>query len=371
LTGFSSTSLSGFVDTSAQWNLGTGNANPPPYKFGGPANSDGFNLNVVQLRIESRPSDEEDWAAGYRMDLWAGPDANTLGTQSALALGATDFAIRQAYVTLRVPFMNGIDVRAGVFDSIIGYESVEAVRNPNFTRSFGHTIEPQTHTGLLGTYHFSENAAVSFGAADTVGPAINGRANPAKAESYKTYMGSIRISAGENRGFLSGSTLYAGIVSGFSEKYSQNQSSYYIGGALKTPIERLRAGAAFDFLDVHSTRGETWSVTGYASYQATDKLSFHGRAEYLRDRGDQKFFVSNTTDVLGNFYAINPDRVLSVTATAQYDLWRNVISRVELRWDHSLSGQPAYGGQAGDTLSQGEGLLRNAWMLAANLIYKF
>src|SRR5258708_22366564 len=108
-SGLSSTTLSGYVDTSAQWNFGTGNANPPPYKFGGPGKADGFNLDVVQLRIETRPSEDEDWAAGYRVDLSAGPDANTLVTQSAFGVGTGAFAIRQAYFTLPVPFMNRIE----------------------------------------------------------------------------------------------------------------------------------------------------------------------------------------------------------------------------------------------------------------------
>src|SRR5512133_3722147 len=81
LTSLSSTTLSGYVDTSAQWNLGTGNANLPQYKFGGAGKADGFNLDVVQVRIE-KALDEAEWAAGYRVDLWAGPDANTLGTSS-------------------------------------------------------------------------------------------------------------------------------------------------------------------------------------------------------------------------------------------------------------------------------------------------
>src|SRR5947207_8394199 len=127
MTALSSTTLSGYVDTSAQWNLGTGNARLPDYKFGGPSKADGFNLNVVQLRIE-KPLDEADWAAGYRVDLWMGPDANVLGTQSGADDGTfgSDFAIRQAYIALRAPILpNGLDFKVGVFDSIIGYESVE------------------------------------------------------------------------------------------------------------------------------------------------------------------------------------------------------------------------------------------------------
>src|SRR5258705_4277188 len=120
-TAFAYTTLSGYVDTSAQWNLGSGNDSLPPYKFGGSSKADGFNLNVVQLRLD-KPLDESSWAAGYRADLWLGPDANTLGTQSVLASSMSDFAIRQAYIALRVPLGNGLDFKFGVFDSIIGYE---------------------------------------------------------------------------------------------------------------------------------------------------------------------------------------------------------------------------------------------------------
>src|SRR5256714_10323179 len=136
MTALSSTTLSGYVDTSAQWNFGTGNAHLPDYKFGGSSKADGFNLDVIQLRIE-KPLDEQDWAAGYRVDLWAGPDANALGTQSTLSSGSSDFAIRQAYVLLQAPLGNGLTFKLGVFDSIIGYESVESPNDPNYTRSYG------------------------------------------------------------------------------------------------------------------------------------------------------------------------------------------------------------------------------------------
>src|SRR5690349_7492782 len=80
-TALSSTTISGYVDTSAQWNFGTGTGTDN-YKFDGRGKTDGFNLNVVQLTI-AKPLDESEWASGYRADLWFGPDANTLGTQSS------------------------------------------------------------------------------------------------------------------------------------------------------------------------------------------------------------------------------------------------------------------------------------------------
>jgi hypothetical protein len=216
---------------------------------------------------------------------------------------------------------------------------------------------------LLGSYRFSDLISASFGVANTWSPTINDRSFfYGEAESQKTYMGSLALTAPDSMGFLAGSTLYGGIVNGFdSQNTGENMTSYYVGATMATPVTGLRMGAAFDLLNVHNTDGETWTVAGYASYQATEKLSFHARGEYLRDRGDQKLFnFPATPGDYNGFYA--PDKTLGVTATAQYDLWQNVISRVELRWDHSLTGDPAFG-ETGDMI--------NAWMLAGNIVYKF
>jgi hypothetical protein len=385
VSALTSTTISGYVDTSAQWNFGTGNGNLPPYRFGGSDKADGFNLNTVQLRLEN-PLDENEWAAGYRVDLWAGPDANTLGSQSILADGTSDFAIRQAYVALRMPVGNGLDWKVGVFDSILGYESIESPANPNFTRSYGHTLEPTTHTGALVSYRFNDLISASAGVANTYGPMINERAFEPfneRAESYKTYMGSIAITAPESLGFLAGSTLYGGIVNGFSGGYAgfdefgdyqdYTLTSWYAGATIATPVTGLRVGAALDVLDVHDLSGESWSTAAYASYQATEKLSFHARGEYLRDRGNQKFFVYQERDEFGDVVGwvdTAPDQTLAITATAQYDLWKNVISRLELRWDHALSSPEVYGGSVPNTTDSPNGD-KNAWMLVANLIYKF
>src|SRR5262245_34999220 len=118
-----------------QSNFGTGNANPPPVKFHN-GKQYWLNLDVAQTPL-SKPHDESEWAAGYRVDLWFGADANTLNTASLNGGSQTfypnrDFAIRQAYVALRTPLGNGLDWKIGVFDSIIGYESVAAPSNPNY-----------------------------------------------------------------------------------------------------------------------------------------------------------------------------------------------------------------------------------------------
>lgn len=378
-TAFAYTTLSGYVDTSAQWNIGTGNASLPPYKFGGTSKADGFNLNVVQLRID-KPLDESSWAAGYRVDLWLGPDANALGTASTLhtptseAGGSADFAIRQAYVALRAPLGNGLDFKVGVFDSVIGYESVEGPSNPNYTRSYGHSLEPQTHTGIMVSYRVNDAISLSAGIANTKGPVINARGfgEDKKAESHKTYMGSIALTAPESWGFLAGSSFYAGVVSGLDDNevgpdYDDNSTSYYVGATIATPVTGLRFGAAFDYLDVRhfstisasGNPGTAWAVGLYASWQATEKLGLHVRGEYLEDRADYFNFASGTA---GEFFNPSGFKVFELTGTLQYDLWKNVLTRAEIRWDHGSNGQYF----SSDTNPQ-----RNAVMVAANVVYKF
>ncbi len=351
-TALSGTTISGYVDTSAHWNLGTGTL-VPNVKFN-QDKSDGFNLNVVQLSI-AKPLDETDWAAGYKVDLWMGPDANVLNTGSSWAgdvgFENADFAIRQAYVALRVPVGNWIDCKVGVFDTIIGYESLESGNNPNYTRSYGHSIEPQTHTGVLATYRFTEWVAASAGVANTIGPEINGRTD--KAESYKTYMGSIALTAPADWGWIEGSTLYGGIVNGTEAYDDVPITSLYVGATLSTPVAGLKLGAAYDYRN-QDNGPDAWTAAVYASYQATEKLSLHARGEYLRDKTDTWAWLDNG----------EAGQIWAATLTAQYDLWQNVISRLEFRWDNANSRM--FGrdiGVSGDRY--------NAFLLAANIIYKF
>ncbi len=362
MTALSSTTISGYVDTSIQWDPGTGNANPPGFIYNS-GKQDGFNLNKVKLRIE-RPLDEAQWAAGYRVDLLFGPDANTFATSSSGT--SADFAIQQAYVSLRAPVGNGLDFKLGVFDGIIGYESHDSVNNPNYTRSYGTTIEPHTHTGLLATYQVSDMVRFAAGIANTFGPAINERANPPKAESYKTYMAAVSLTAPESFGYAKGATLDAGVVNGANKAINGGttaQTSFYTGVTVPTPVTALKVGASYDYAGVNSsaTTESTYAnvFAWYASYQATDKLSFHGRGEYLWQNN--------------NLVAVDhiPSKVFAATGTVQYDLWKNVLSRLEIRWDHSANGQVAYGGgfaADGDPLPPTK---KNAVLIAANVIYKF
>jgi hypothetical protein len=360
MTALSSTTIGGYVSSSVWWVPGTGNANLPTFAYGGPAKADGFNLDVVKLSIE-RPLDEGQWSAGYKADVLFGPDANGFATTSTgTAFATSDFALKQAYVALRAPAGNGLDLKLGVWDTIIGYETFDSGNNPNYTRSYGYTIEPTTHTGLLATYQLSEMLGIAAGMANTFGPTINGRAHPPqgpKAESYKTYMGSIAFTAPESMGFMQGSTLYAGVINGFDSGVGDDRTHWYLGGTVATPVTGLKLGASMDYTkaDVEAPTGNDNPYAGayaaYLSFAASEKLSLHGRLEY----------ANSDTGVLGA-----TSKVIALTGTVQYDLWKNVLSRLEARWDHVAGNAEAYGGSV-----VGVPTKKNNFIFAANLVYKF
>jgi hypothetical protein len=190
-------------------------------------------------------------------------------------------------------------------------------------------------------------------------------------------MGSIALTAPDSMGFLTGSTLYAGIVNGYNSSVwgsgiGSDQTSYYVGGTLATPVTGLRLGAAFDYLDYQQMSRNTaagnnvslnpyaWALAGYISFQATEKLSFHTRAEFTTEKLDLKIDGNELPDA-------REAKIFALTGTVQYDLWKNVISRVELRWDRSVNGHDIFGGND----ATGAPDRKNAFLVAANVIYKF
>ena len=370
LTALASTTISGYVDTSAHWNPGTGNENLPVYTPNGMAGgtkADGFNLDVVALTL-NKPVGEGDWGAGYNATLLFGPDA--VGYNNSAGSSRSDFSLKDAYVELRAPLGNGLDFKLGTFTEILGYEVYETGNNPNYTRSYGYEIEPTALTGGLLTYQFSPIITAQAGIANTWSAGINARATPTKAESFKTYIGGVSLTAPESMGFLAGSTLSGGVISGYDAVTAHgNKTSLYVGGSFKTPLKNLSVGLAYDYAALannFTTDPDTGEPTvphasgyqnagaAYLLWQATEKLTFNTRAEYF----------SQSSYLVGSGM---PSKVFEVTETVQYDLWKNVISRLEFRWDHSLNGSDAYGG----TASNPGPSLKNAFLVAANLIYKF
>jgi hypothetical protein len=363
-TALSSTTLSGYVDTSAIWNFGSGAAVANRFANTGADRQDGFNVNTVKLQLE-KPIDEGTWSAGYKFETMFGPDANVM--PGALTSGV---AIKQAYAALRAPIGNGIDFKLGQFDPIVGYEVTDSYANPNFSRSLGfNNLEPFGHTGILASYQVNDIIGVSAGVANgDSGFGLNGGSLTASgfasgqagssmrgmlAESSKVYMGSVVVKAPESTGWLAGSSLYVGAVNGDANGTKNDPTLLYVGLSLATPIKELSLGASADLLFNGGGTGALGNSYAnayafYTGYQITEKLKANNRFEYATS-GYGAFLPGRVED-----------KIIGETFTLDYALWANVLTRGEFRWDRSVDG--------GANPFDGQ---RNDLSLTASVVYKF
>lgn len=376
-TALSATTISGYVDTSAVWNPGTGNANTAPYAFNGSSKHDGFNINSVDLNIAKAIDPSVPWSAGYNVDLLLGPDASAVTGSN----DGTSGILRQAYIDLSAPVGNVPDVKIGRFDSILGFESTDSYKNPNFTRSYGYTLEPTEHTGVLAHYKVAEFLAIDAGVANTVTTlGINQRVG---AESKKAVLGLVTLTAPKSWGFLADDTLAAGVAHG-QGAVDRDKTHVYAGGNLNTPLKDLKFGFAYDAVfnadasvtdpttstTVDKDFGFATAAAGYVTYNVTEKFHAAVRADYARGAilgaladAQNGVHVDPTT---GAVTRSDLHTVFALTGTLSYDLWANVLTRLEVRWDHDLNGNRSFGGTVG-----GEPEKKNELMVAANLVYKF
>jgi len=408
-TALSNTIISGYVSSSMNWQLtpgagsgnGNGNANLGGNSLSGVANSpggqiplqsgkaNGFNLDVVKLSI-SKAEDATPYASGYEVDLLFGPDAvgwNPSTASNGSSTYNSEMAIQQAYITLNTPVGNGIDWKFGVFNTVVGYEAFDPASNPNYTRSWGWAVEPTEHTGVLASYKVNDEFSFNAGVANTLSAGINTRNtydNSNGSAWHKTVMGSVTFTAPSNWGWASGSAFYVGDVYGFTNPNGNStettqgtqggcQNNFYAGATLNSPWKDVTFGASFDY--VQNANGQYYNYGGnsfhindyifglYNTIKATDKLSFNSRFEYWETDA-----FSQTS---GNYAA--GDGGIALTETVEYDLWANVVSRVEIRYDKATSGI-GNGGEGSDVsvLPNGAFVSNSSSVgIYANLVYKF
>jgi hypothetical protein len=355
-TALSNTTLSGYVDVGAQYVNATGAA----YSTVGAGDS--FSLNTVDIALD-KPLDSTPFSAGYHIELWTGqgttvttPTGTAAVASSPAPLG-TGSLIRQAYLALGTTIGGQeIDWKIGVWDTIIGYEGLTSSANPNYTHSYGFFVEPTTHTGVQGTYKINDMVTVQAAVADDsytggfYSAAINGVPGKGGTLHHPTLMGDVALTAPDSFGALKGATLTIGGIN-TADPAGGFGDSVYVGASIPTSNSALSFGGAFDYADgaLGGVSGHVWVGGLYGQYKASDKLTFNVRGEVF---GETQAIIENSAH--GE----------ELTATASYALWANVLSRVEVRWDHAENNAVFANNANG-------GLEKNAIILAAQLIYTF
>ena len=312
-----STTLSGYVSSSYTFE---GESNGAPI---GATNrdSDVFKLDVVSLTLASAQGAGE-YATGYTVQFWAGPDN---GAESS-----DDASLEQANIDLRLPFGNGIDLKVGQFGTIVGNEVFDYNSNAFFQRSQAFGSQPTHHTGILASYNVSDDVAVQLGFANDT--ATSGIAT-SDDDGSSAMLASLSYTLPDSMGFAGGTGIKWATV---RDAGTSDIDNNYFEVNLPTIVEGLSLQVTADYVESGALDDEIYGV--HAGYALNDKTTINLRYETgVRD---------------GAYGGTAASDLESVAVGVTYDLWENVTSRVE--WQSTS----AAGVTDDDTL-------------AVNLVYSF
>lgn len=328
---FKSINFGFYVDTSYQYVFdkpdGTDidDGSRPLYR-----DNNSFALNAFTISMEKTPSIE-----GGIMDLFGFRGDVLLGSQAELISSAgfgdddDNIDIYQGYLHLLIPVgENGINLYAGKFVTLAGFEVIEAKFNPNSTRSFlfGNAI-PFTHTGV--------RASTTLGSFDLTLGVNNGWDVTEDNNESKTIEAQIAYSyAGETV-----TDSWLGVTGYFGEEDDDGDSftSLITVVGTMTLMDKFTFIADADFgwaSDVADLAGDDafwWGLAGYTVVDLHPAFSVALRAEYFDDsdgvRLGQEVSVFEVTPTL----IVKPFKGL-IKGNRYMD---NMEMRFEYRWDHA------------------------------------
>ncbi len=308
-----------------------------------------------------------DW--GFKAQLFYGTDARithyfTVWDRATNSPYQWDITELNGQAHLPVIFSGGIDVKAGMYSTPIGYEVIDATGNFFYTHSyiFNYGI-PLKHTGFLSVSHVMPFLDIWAGV-DTGNQAwlwTRGGDNNSSASGLFGFginnpIPNLTILALAHLGPENG------YIKGQSVSPSPNHYSRQIYDVVMTykVNEALTVANEINFIKDDLSPGLTPNHSGataegaalYGIYQFNDQLAFGARGEVFRD--DQGFFVSTPVTSQGfvnaergisssGIYGVGKATYSELTLGVNYKpplpalpLNTGLTIRPEFRWDHAF-----------------------------------
>lgn len=280
-------------------------------------------LDQIDLTVE-RPVDvtQKKWDVGGRVDVMWGSDASFIHSNGlfdwydAFNEPQNQWDLPQAYFDVAVPVGNGLRVRGGKFVALAGYETVDPRTNAFFSHSYIFTFaEPVSHTGVLGTYAFTDQWAVDVGVARGWNQSIEDNNDAAE------FLGRVSYTPTKQWAFYL--TLSEG------PQNADNNSDYrtlvdFIASYAATDKLTLAVNGDYNY-DAIDDGVQWYGVAGYAGYKVSEVFTPNLRVEWFRDNDG---FATGTT---ANLYEATAG--VTIRPVPNHQFLRNLIVRPELRYD--------------------------------------
>lgn len=124
---------------------------------------DEVHLNMTGAYLKKPPSEESRW--GVELTAQAGKDSQLFGfSATAPNLGGYRFLrhLGPTNMSYLAPVGKGLTLQGGIFSSLIGYDSLYAKDNFNYTRPWGADFTPYLMMGVNVSYPISEKFTGTF-----------------------------------------------------------------------------------------------------------------------------------------------------------------------------------------------------------------
>ena len=284
-----------------------------------------FTVDLVELIFTKETSTT---AVGYRIKISAGETAkwihaNGLGAPSSNPNNPEPFDLTEAYLSYIVPVGSGLRLDAGKFMTFVGAEVMEALDDPNYSRSFLYNYaQPLTHTGLKGGYVFNDNVNVALFL-------VNGWDDATDNNDAKSVGVSLNLVSGE---------LFSGYVNYLTgpENTGDNHDNRSLLDLVATikPLKPVTIILNADFgrnqQNSNVLPSQTWSgIAAIVKYDFNETYSISARGETF----SAPYGAPNLPP--GGPNATAGQELAEFTLTPEVRLASGITGRLEYRHDHS------------------------------------
>jgi Putative beta-barrel porin-2, OmpL-like. bbp2 len=282
-------------------------------------------LNMATVYAKKKATEQSRW--GVELTAQAGKDTEVFGfSATAPNVGGFKFLrhLGPTNVSYLAPVGKGLSIQGGIFNSFIGYDSLYAKDNFNYTRPWGADFTPYLMIGVNANYPFTKKLTGSFFV-------INGYWHLAHANNVPSWGGQIAYAA--NPRVTVKETILVG-------PHQRNTSLKYWRSLSDTIIERKTDKITFAFEYIYSServlapgnpRALMMSSQFPIHWAINKRWSATVRPEIFWDR-DGRWTLARQT-------------VKAVTTTLEYRVpykSSTTIFRLEHRYDHSTGAEGGF-----------------------------
>ena len=168
---------------------------PPNHLFrnrGTTPRVDEWNVNMAAAFLKRASSETS--RLGFEATVQTGQDSKIFGfSATAPNIGGADFLLHlgPTDVTYLAPAGKGLTIQAGIFNSLIGYDSLYAKDNLSYTRPWGADYTPYLMLGVNVSYPLSDRLTGTIAV-------VNGYWHLAHANDAPSLAGQLALKAGEH-----------------------------------------------------------------------------------------------------------------------------------------------------------------------------